>query len=312
MTRRWTEHHLRDQTGRTVVVTGANTGVGFQTAAALARHGAVVVLACRDRTRAETAADRIRAAAPQARIATQELDLASLSSVRTAADALRARYPRIDVLINNAGVMWQPRGRTADGFETHFGINHLGHFAFTGLLLDRIRAVAGSRIVTVSSPAHKQGRIAFDDLQSEHRYRHVAAYAQSKLANLMFSYELQRRLTAGSAPTISLAAHPGGARSELNRNMPVLFRGRLWGPALLITHSVEKGALPILRAATDPTALGGQYYGPDGWNEFKGHPTLLTSTDRSHDTESQRRLWEESERLTGVSYRFSDQAEQTW
>jgi NAD(P)-dependent dehydrogenase (short-subunit alcohol dehydrogenase family) len=305
MTSRWTEQDIPDQTGRTVIVTGANTGIGFHIANALARQGAQTVLACRSKQRADEAADRIRTATPQAHVDTQELDLASLSSVRTAAQALRTRYPRIDVLINNAGVMWQPEGRTPDGFETHLGVNHLGHFALTGLLLDRILGVRGSRIVTVSSPAHKGGRIDFDDLQSERRYRHMAAYAQSKLANLMFAYELQRRLAVGSPSTMSLAAHPGGARSELNRDMPVLFRGRFWGPALLITHSAEKGALPILRAATDPDAHGGQYYGPDGWNEFKGHPKVLASTDLSHDAETQHRLWQESERLTGIVYSFA-------
>ena len=305
MTSRWTEQDIPDQSGRIAVVTGANTGVGFQIARALAGRGAVTVLACRDPRKAADAAARIRAATPSAHVEVEELNLASLASIHTAAKALRDRHPRIDLLINNAGVMWQPAGRTVDGFETHLGVNHLGHFALTGLLLDRMLGAAGSRIVTVSSPAHQQGRVDFADLQSEHRYQHMKAYAGSKLANLMFAYELQRRLTDHAAPTASLAAHPGGARSELNRTMPVLFRGRHWGLALPITHSTERGALPILRAATDPAAEPGQYYGPDGWHEFRGWPALLASSDSSRDAQAQRRLWEESERLTGIEYSFA-------
>ncbi|MBS2549417.1 SDR family NAD(P)-dependent oxidoreductase [Catenulispora sp. NL8] len=316
MTSRWTEQDIPGQSGRIAVVTGANTGVGFQIARALAWRGAVTVLACRDPRKAADAAAQIRATPPhpsaagsglveEVEVDVEETNLASLSSIHTAAKAIRDRYPRIDLLINNAGVMWQPAGRTMDGFETHLGVNHLGHFALTGLLLDRMLGTTGSRIVTVSSPAHKQGRIDFADLQSDHHYRHIAAYAQSKLANLMFAYELQRRLTTHAAATTSLAAHPGGARSELNRTMPPLFRGRHWGLALPITHSTEKGALPILRAATAPTAEPGQYYGPDGWHEFRGRPTLLASSDSSHDAQAQRRLWAESERLTGVEYSFA-------
>jgi NAD(P)-dependent dehydrogenase (short-subunit alcohol dehydrogenase family) len=204
--------------------------------------------------------------------------------------------------------MWAPYERTEDGFEKHLAVNHLGHFALAGLILPRLTSTPGSRIVVLSSPAHRRATVDFDDLQpsqSSTGYRAMRAYAQSKLANLLFAYELHRRLAAAGAPTAALAAHPGGARSELNRTMPVLFRGASWGIARPITHPAARGALSILRAATDPNAVGGQYYGPDGRFEFKGDPTVLQSTPLSHDPEIQRRLWESSEELTGVRYPFS-------
>jgi NAD(P)-dependent dehydrogenase (short-subunit alcohol dehydrogenase family) len=293
---------IADQSGRTVVITGASAGVGRQAAIVLAAAGATVVLACRDVAKGAAARDHIRAMAPTARVSVVALDLASLASVREAAKQITKEHDRIDVLINNAGVMWSPRSTTVDGFELQFGTNHLGHFALTGLLLERLLPVDGSRIVTVASPAHRQGRIDFDDLQSERRYRRSAAYAQSKLANLLFTYELQRRLAAAGATTVALAAHPGGARTELNRHMPFLFRGASWGLARPITHPVEIGALSILHAAVDSEVQGGEYYGPDGWFEFKGHPTRLESTPRSHDAAVQRRLWDVSEQLTDVRY----------
>lgn len=301
----WGAEDIGDQSGRTAVVTGANTGVGFEVARALARHGATVVLACRDTDKAQAAAARIASEAPKADVRIQRLDLGSLASVRGAAERINQDFPRVDLLINNAGVMWVPYQLTEDGFESHLGVNHLGHFAFTGLILGSLTSTPGSRIVPLSSPAHRRGGIDFQDLMSEHGYRPMRAYGQSKLANLLFTYELQRRLEAAGAPTIALAAHPGGARSELNRNMPVFFRGPSWGLARPITHPADRGALSILRAATDPNAVGGQYYGPNGRFEFKGDPTVLQSTPLSHDAETQRRLWERSEELTGVTYAFA-------
>jgi NAD(P)-dependent dehydrogenase (short-subunit alcohol dehydrogenase family) len=230
------------------------------------------------------------------------LDLASMASVRAAADELHRHAGAIDVLVNNAGVMRVPYRRTDDGFELQLATNHLGHFAFTGLMLDLLLAAPGSRVVTVTSPAHRQGHISFEDLQSEQRYSKAAAYAQSKLANALFAYELQRRLTAAGAKTLSVAAHPGGARTELNRDMPWLFRGRSWGLARPITHSVEAGALPLLRAAADPGVRGGDYYAPAGRLEFKGAPVRRESSRQSHDLELQYRLWQVSERLTAVTY----------
>jgi NAD(P)-dependent dehydrogenase (short-subunit alcohol dehydrogenase family) len=300
---RWTVDNIPDQTGRLAVITGANTGLGWATANALAARGASVVLAVRDLDKGKEAATRITADNPGADVTIQRLDLSSLDSVREAADELRAGHDEIDLLINNAGVMYTPRITTADGFELQFGTNHLGHFAFTGLLLDRLLSVAGSRVVTVSSVGHRiRARINFEDLQSERGYSRVAAYGQSKLANLMFTYELQRRLAGTSTTTIAVAAHPGGSNTELVRNSPVVLRAlnAMLGP--LIAQSAAMGALPTLRAATDPAVRGGQYYGPDGFRELRGGPTLVESSQQSHDTDIQRRLWAISEQLTGVTY----------
>ena len=297
---KWNENDIPDQTGRIAIVTGANTGLGFDTARALAEHGAHVVLAVRDITKGNAAAGRIAKAAPKASVKVHKLDLGSLESVRTAAAELAAEYPRIDLLINNAGVMYpSPRQTTADGFELQFGTNHLGHFALTGLLLGNLLPVEGSRVVTVASNAHKQGgEIHFDDLQWERRYNRGLAYSQSKLANLLFTYELQRRLAAAKAPTISVAAHPGLAATDLIRHIP----GVLKPFVPFIAQSAERGALPTLLAATDPAVQGGQYYGPDGIAEWRGDPKLVHSNGKSYDTERQRRLWTVSEELTGVSY----------
>ncbi|HEX3826000.1 MAG TPA: SDR family NAD(P)-dependent oxidoreductase [Sporichthyaceae bacterium] len=300
---KWSERDVPAQRGRIAVVTGANTGLGFETARVLAQRGAEVVLAVRDPERGKQAADRLAAAAPGATVAVQQVDLASLASVRSAAAELAARYPRIDLLINNAGVMYTPRQKTADGFEMQFGTNHLGHFALTGLLLDRLLSVPGSRVVTVSSIGHRiRARIHFDDLQWERSYDRVAAYGQSKLANLMFTYELARRLAARSADTIAVAAHPGGSDTELMRHSPRLLQMAVPILGRLILQSAAQGALPILRAATDPAVLGSQYYGPDGLGQTKGHPRLVSSSARSHDGAAQRRLWAVSEELTGVSF----------
>jgi NAD(P)-dependent dehydrogenase (short-subunit alcohol dehydrogenase family) len=220
--------------------------------------------------------------------------------VRTAADELRDANDTIDLLINNAGVMMTPKSTTKDGFELQFGTNHLGHFALTGLLLDRVLAAQGSRVVTVSSTGHRFARgIRFDDLQWERSYNRVGAYGQAKLANLMFTYELQRRLIGTN--TIAAAAHPGGSNTELMRNLPVAIRG---ASALLapLFQGPEMGALPTLRAATDPGVLGGQYFGPDGFGEQRGYPKIVGSTAASHDTAAQRRLWTVSEELTKVVY----------
>lgn len=302
MSQRWTAANVPDQTGRTAVITGANTGIGYEAARVLAERGATVVLAVRDTARGRDAADRILAAAPQAQVRVRALDLASLASVREAADDLATTYQKIDLLINNAGVMWTPRRLTADGFELQLGTNHLGHFAFTGLLLERVLAAKGSRVVTISSQAHRSGRIHFDDLFLERDYGSHRAYAQSKLANLMFTYELQRRLAATKADTIAVAAHPGLARTELIRHSPAPIRllNLVFGP--LFNQNSAMGALPTLRAATDPGVRGAQYYGPSGIGEARGYPKLVTSNRISHDVTAQTRLWAVSEELTKVTY----------
>ena len=295
---KWTTADIPDQTGRTAVITGANTGIGFETASALAAKGANVVLAVRNIDKGKEAADFITTRNPGATVAVQELDLTSLDSIRAAADQLRAGHDKIDLLINNAGVMFTPKQTTRDGFELQFGTNHLGHLALTGLLLEQLLPVPGSRVVTVSSLAHRlQARINFDDLQSERSYRRVAAYSQSKLANLMFTYELQRRLP-GAGTTIAVAAHPGLAATDLTRNSPAITAVL----ARLISQKAAMGALPILRAATDPGVLGGQYYGPGGLLGTRGYPKLAHSSRQSRDTAIQRRLWTVSEQLTGVTF----------
>jgi NAD(P)-dependent dehydrogenase (short-subunit alcohol dehydrogenase family) len=298
MSAKWTSGDVPGQHGRLAVVTGANTGLGFETARVLAAHGASVVLAVRDTEKGKRAAARIAGTAPGANVMVQPLDLTSLDSIRAAAGELRAQHPRIDLLINNAGVMFPPKQTTRDGFELQFGTNHLGHFALTGLLLEQMLPVPSSRVVTVSSQAHRiQARINFDDLQSERSYSRVAAYSQSKLANLMFTYELQRRLS-GAGTTIAVAAHPGLASTELTRNSPaataVLARA--------FSQKAAMGALPVLRAATDPGVLGGQYYGPGGLFGARGYPKLAESSEQSHDAAIQRRLWTVSEELTGVTF----------
>jgi NAD(P)-dependent dehydrogenase (short-subunit alcohol dehydrogenase family) len=297
---KWTTADIPDQTGRTAVVTGANTGLGYETATALAAKGAHVVLAVRNIEKGKAAADLIARAHPGASVAIQELDLTSLDSVRAAADQLRANHDSIDLLINNAGVMMTPKATTKDGFELQFGTNHLGHFALTNLLLDRVLAAPGSRVVTVSSVGHRFARngIRFDDLQWERSYSRVGAYGQAKLANLMFTYELQRRLQGTN--TIAVAAHPGGSNTELARNTPAPVRVVFDLVAAYVAQSAEMGALPTLRAATDPGVIGGQYYGPDGFGEQRGYPKVVASSAASHDVDAQRKLWAVSEELTSV------------
>jgi NAD(P)-dependent dehydrogenase (short-subunit alcohol dehydrogenase family) len=304
--RRWTAADVPSQTGRTAVITGASSGLGLETATVLAARGAHVVLACRDMAKAERAAGQIRArAAGRGRVSVVHLDLASLASVRAAAGEIRATCPRLDLLINNAAVMRPPYQRSADGFELTFATNHLGHFALTGLLLGRLLATPGSRIVTVSSVGHLDGVMRFDDLQFESGYRADDAYAQSKLANLLFTYELARRLAEAGAQTAALAAHPGLARTALFRWDPlpvrVLLRPALRPLTFRLLQSAGKGALPTLRAATDPAALAGEYYGPGGRKEYTGYPVQVESSARSHDPEAQRRLWQISGELTEVT-----------
>jgi NAD(P)-dependent dehydrogenase (short-subunit alcohol dehydrogenase family) len=300
--RRWNEADVPDQAGRTALVTGANTGLGFCVAAVLAAKGATVLLACRDERKGKEAAARIGASAAGAVTEVVRLDLASLASVRQAAAQVRAGHDRLDLLVNNAGVMAVQRTTTADGFEAHIGTNHLGHFALTGLLLDRLMVAPGSRIVTVSSLAHRYGHVNLDDLQPARRYSGLGAYAQSKLANLLFALELERRLAAAGAQAASLAAHPGFASTGLFRRLPAGMRAgfRVFEP--LMGQDSQMGALPVLRAATDPAARGGEYYGPGGLTHLTGYPKLATPARRAREADVARRLWEESQRLTDVTY----------
>ncbi len=303
---RWTAADVPSQSGRVAVVTGASGGIGLETARVLAQRGATVVLACRDERKADQAASQIRSTAPDADVRPVHLDLASLGSVRQAAAEILASCPRLDLLINNAGVMYVPFQRTEDGFELTLGTNHLGPFALTGLLLPRLLETPGSRVVTVSSVAHRYGEMHFDDLMLTSHYQPDPAYGQSKLANLLFSYELSDRLTAAGAGTAALAAHPGVVLTDLWRTSPGWQRA-LISPRLRLINSwaaqpVPQGALPSLRAATDPAAQGGEYYGPGRFHEYTGSPVRVESTAASHDPAAQQRLWDISEQLTGVRY----------
>jgi NAD(P)-dependent dehydrogenase (short-subunit alcohol dehydrogenase family) len=297
----WTVQDIPDQSGRTAVVTGANSGLGLVTARELARAGASVVMACRNLDKGHAAVEEIRAAVPDAQLQLEELDLASLASVRGFAERFRATHDGLDLLINNAGVMAPPRRRTADGFELQFGTNHLGHFALTTALLDKLEGREDARVVTLSSTMHKLGRINFDNLNGDRHYFRWNAYGQSKLANMLFALELDRRLRAAGSTVKSLAAHPGYAATNLQSAAPPMVDRLVMkvGNAL-VAQSDEMGALPILYAATQPGLEGGTYIGPDSFREQRGHPTIVQPSGRARDPESARRLWEVSERLTTV------------
>ncbi len=297
----WTTDNIPDQTGRVVIVTGANSGIGYETARALAKKGATVIMACRNQQKGEAAAQQIRDQEPKGTVEMMQLDLGDLDSVRRFAETIQNDYDRLDLLINNAGIMYPPFGKTKQGFETQFGVNHLGHFALTGLLLDLIMRTPQSRIVTVSSGAHRFGRIDFDNLNAEKVYRANAAYGQSKLANLLFTYELQRKLQAAGSDTIAVAAHPGWTATNLQQYSGVL--------SLLnrfLAQTPAMGALPTLRVATAPDVQGGDYYGPSKRMEMVGYPKKVQSNARSHDTAVAAQLWAVSEEMTGVQYKGLD------
>jgi NAD(P)-dependent dehydrogenase (short-subunit alcohol dehydrogenase family) len=308
---KWTEADIPDQTGRTALITGANSGIGFEAARALAEHGARVVLACRSRSKADDAVRAIATTAPAADVTVLELDLADLDQVTVAAARFASDHDRLDLLIDNAGLMAIPKQTTVQGYEMQFGVNHLAHFALTGRLLDRLLATPDSRVVSISSQGHRPGRIAFDDLQSERSYGPWKAYFQSKLANLLFIAELQRRLTAADVSTLALAAHPGGSRTNLGHENPggiINTIGHVGRPIIekIALQSAAMGALPTLRAATDPAVVGGEYFGPDGLGEQRGHPRVVGRSRRAPDEVAARRLWEVSEELTGVHYSAID------
>ncbi len=297
----WTSEQIGDQSGRVAIVTGANSGIGYEAAKVLVHKGATVVLACRGMSKGDEAARAIRGEGPSGEIEVAELDLADLSSVKTFVEQFEKRYDRLDLLVNNAGVMMPPASKTADGFELQLGTNHLGHFALTGRLLKLLTGTPGSRIVTVSSMAHRFGTMDFDDLQWEQRsYNRQASYGQSKLANLLFTYELQRKLEAAGVETIAVAAHPGWTATNLQRTAAVF---RMLNPILAMKP--WQGALPTLRAATGEGVHGGEYYGPKGWMEARGYPEAVGSTDEARDEAVASRLWGISEELTGVRYEFA-------
>ena len=296
--KKWTEDDIGDLSGKVAVVTGANSGIGYETARALAEKGADVVMACRSVQKGNEAADKIRALEPRGSVEVMQLNLADLDSVRQFVEAFNAQHDRLDLLINNAGIMMTPYGKTAQGFEQQFGVNHLGHFALTGLLFERIKETSGSRVVTVSSTYHRLGKIDFDDLHCEEKaYGRQTAYGQSKLANLLFTYELQRKMDRAGLDMVAVAAHPGWSETNLQRHAGLFdFMNRF------VAQDAAMGALPTLYAATAPDVRGGDYYGPEGFMERAGYPKKVRSNGRSQDEEVAERLWRVSEDLTGVSY----------
>jgi NAD(P)-dependent dehydrogenase (short-subunit alcohol dehydrogenase family) len=292
----FTEGHVPDQSGKCFIVTGANAGIGFEASRALAARGARVLLACRDKAKAEAAMVRIGQATPGADVAFLPLDQADLASVRAAAE-LAEKEPRIDVLVNNAGVMYPPLTRTKQGFELQFGVNHLGCFAFTTLLLPSLAATPGARVVVTGSLAHRRGRIAWDDLNAEKGYDRSQRYSGSKLANMLCFFELDRRLRAVGSPVTAVGCHPGIAATDLGRHMgPLQLLIPVVGMAL---NTAAMGAWPTLQAATATVTPGG-YYGPIGLGEMRGPSGQASRTSQAQDRELARRLWEVSVAMTGI------------
>lgn len=304
---KWGAADIPELTGQTIIVTGANSGLGFATTSALAAHGASVVMAVRDTQKGAQALSQIQARIPHARVAVAALDLANLTAIQQFAAQFMTQHTQLDVLINNAGVMAIPQRATADGFEMQFGTNHLGHFALTGALLPLLARRPQARVVTLSSFVHRTGAIDFADLQGAQNYRPWKAYSQAKLANLLFAFELQRRVNQAGIPLLSLAAHPGYAATNLQSVGPqmtgsaIMRIGTQIGNALF-AQSAANGALPTLFAATAPQVQGGAFYGPDSFGGLRGHPTVTKGAPQAYDLATAKRLWEVSEELTGVHY----------
>jgi NAD(P)-dependent dehydrogenase (short-subunit alcohol dehydrogenase family) len=305
MSENWTTNNIPDLTGKVIIVTGANSGIGYEAAKEFARKGAQTILACRNVDKAESALAQLRAEIPNGPAEVMQLDLASLKSVHKFAHEFKAKYDRLDVLLNNAGIMWGPYGTTEDGFERQFGTNHLGHFALTGLLIDLLLKTPGSRVVTVSSTGHRSGIMDFENLMFDggQGYAPHDAYGRSKLANLLFTYELQRRFEASGSSAIAVAAHPGASNTNLANHLRDWYWRLLYPVLRLMNQSAAMGALPSLRAAVDSKVTGGQYFGPGGaFMEMRGYPVVVQSNGASHDEAVARQLWEVSEELTGVHY----------
>lgn len=301
----WTTADIPDLTGKIIIVTGANSGIGFEAAKEFARKGAQTILACRSMDKAEAALAEIQTEIPNASVDMMQLDLASQASIHKFAEAFKAKYDKLDVLVNNAGIMMVPYGTTEDGFEKQFGTNHLGHFALTGLLFDLLLNTKGSRVVNISSSGHRMGQMDFDNLMYEggEGYSGGRAYGRSKLANLLFTYELQRRFAAMGADAIAVAAHPGGSNTNLANHLTDTWYMQLLGSAFeKMMQSAAMGALPTIRAAVDPHVRGGEYYGPAGFMEQRGYPVLVESNTASHNTDDAQKLWDISEKLTGVEF----------
>lgn len=304
---KWTKADMPNLAGKTAIITGANSGLGFEVAKGLAEKGATVIMACRSAPKAAKALADLRSDVSNAKVEVMELDLASLASVRKFADDCKAKYNSLDILCNNAGIMAIPRRTTADGFEMQFGTNHLGHFALTGALIDLVKATPGARVACVSSGLHTSGKINFDDLMGEKSYDKWAAYSQSKLANLLFAYELQRKFSATGINAISVGTHPGYTATNLQSVGPTMEGSLLARIGMkiantLIAQSVEMGALPLLYGCTASNVNGCDYIGPTGMNGMRGYPGKVKSNELSYDEALAKRLWQVSETLTGVQF----------
>jgi NAD(P)-dependent dehydrogenase (short-subunit alcohol dehydrogenase family) len=295
---KWNANNITDQTNRVVIVTGATSGLGKEAAKVLAGKNATVVMAVRNTEKGESVAAEFKSALPDVKVEVRKLDLGSLASVKSFAEGVNASYDRLDILINNAGVMACPFSKTEDGFEIQMGTNHLGHFALTGLLMPLLKKTKASRIVATSSIAHRQGSISFEDINwGDRQYSTGKAYGDSKLANLYFAYELARKLENDPSAPIVTAAHPGWTSTDLQRHSLVF---RVLNP--FFSQNVENGTLPTLRAAVDEEAKSGDYFGPSGFMEMKGSPIVVKSNEMSHNEANAKRLWELSEEMTGVHF----------
>jgi NAD(P)-dependent dehydrogenase (short-subunit alcohol dehydrogenase family) len=308
MREKWNRNNIHDLTGKVIIVTGANSGIGFHDTKEFARKGASVVMGCRNMSKAQQAFDKIKREIPDAKIETIQLDLMSIKSIRNFSDQFMKKYDRLDVLVNNAGIMMQPYKKTLDGFESQMGTNHLGHFALTALLYDYLEKTKGSRIVNVSSVAHRSGNIDFENFmfEKEGTYNRSQSYSNSKIANLLFTYELDRRLKNADSTTTAVASHPGLSSTNLANHM---MGGKVIGAILKalffwILQSAAKGALPTIKAAVDPNVQGGQYFGPKGifGGEIRGYPGVVQSNEKSHNEDDAKKLWDISEKLTGIKF----------
>ncbi len=301
MENKWTAENVPDLSGKVIIVTGANSGIGFEAAKEFVRNGAEIILACRNMEKARKALDRLKNEVPDAKIEVIQLDLASLKSIHKFAENFKKNYSRLNVLVNNAGIMAVPYRKTEDGFESQVGINHLGHFAMTGLLFDLLASTAGARVVNVSSNGHRMGKMDFNNFIYEdgRGYSRFGAYGRSKLANLLFTYELDRRFKMVNINAIAVAAHPGTSNTNLMRGW---YFQILKVFAYFFTQSAAMGALPLIRAAVDPDVKGSDYYGPGGRGERRGYPVRVESSEDSHNEEDAKKLWEISEKYTSVKF----------
>lgn len=305
---RWTIDQMPDLSGKVIIVTGANIGLGYEDAKEFTRKGAKTILACRNMKKAKAALEKINEEIPHSKAEIMQLDVASLKSVNAFAKAFKKKYKGLDVLLNNAGVMMTPYEKTEDGFELQVGTNHLGHFALTGLLLNLLLKTPGSRVVNESSSGHKFGDVDFDKLVygKDKEYSPMKSYGRSKLANLLFTYELQRRLTESKAKTIAVAAHPGGSNTNLGHYLVERhwYLKLLMPIATVLSQGAAMGATPSIRASVDKDVKGGDYYGPSGIMEMRGHPVKVESNELSHNRAHAKALWEISEKLTKVKFKF--------